>query len=121
MKPWAEMIDRERDVEIDGLLYPGWVESRRVLLRDGKNSLLADLVPAYTTDHAAARLVEDEIERRGLGSEYASLLSGLVDFHPYRMGHTQDCGDLFRLVRATPAQRCEAAWRVLVLDTRNSS
>jgi hypothetical protein len=43
------------------------------------------------------RQVEDEIERRGLGSQYAGALAGVVT------------GDLWAIIRATPEQRCRAA------------
>lgn len=64
---------------------------------DGPVGIAAWRIPAYSTDIAAARLVEDEIERRGLSSEYTGALAVRIR------------GDLWDLLRATPEQRCRAA------------
>lgn len=65
-----------------------------------------------------ARLVEDEIERRGLGARYAQRLLALVigteiDVTRYDEGGHVTPGVLWLLVRATPAQRCRAALEVV--------
>lgn len=63
-------------------------------------------VPRYSTDPAAARLVEDELERRGLHHEYSVLLA--IDVFRTRHGW-QDWQDTWAVIRATPQQRCRAA------------
>lgn len=62
-------------------------------------------LPHYTTEHAAARLVEDEIERRGLQQRY---VDELLTFE-----READFSAEWFLIRATPEQRCLAALRAL--------
>lgn len=92
-----------------------------------------DLKP-YSTDIATARLVEDEIERRGLGWEYAQELLRLVAYPDgrnvydrtprpgnfYQEGQPTD-KDLWHLLRATPAQRCLAALKAVGYDYEKSA
>lgn len=81
----------------------------------------------YSTDIAAVRLVEDEIERRGLGWEYAQELLRLVaypdgsnayDRAPKRGSFFLESQptdrDLWPLLRATPRQKCLAAIKTVV-------
>lgn len=63
-------------------------------------------VPGYSTKIAAALLVEDEMERRGLGVEYMVALAHRIGFSGFS---TLGWADLFKYVRATPLQRCRAA------------
>jgi hypothetical protein len=69
-------------------------------------------IPAYSTDPAAARLVEDEIERRGLQEPYVRALVGGAEEATHRLWY---CGvdDLWRVATATPEQRCRAALAVV--------
>jgi len=64
-----------------------------------------------TSNHAAARLVEDEIERRGASYTYVRELRKLLPI-PQSM-HANSDTHVFMFLRATPEQRCEAAWRAL--------
>jgi hypothetical protein len=63
--------------------------------------------PPVSTDHTAARLLEDEIERRGKVSDYAGALAEMVgvgdDFWYDATG-----GDVWQIIRATPEQRARA-------------
>lgn len=65
-------------------------------------------IPAYSTDPAAARLVEDEIERRGLQRKYIIALDRLLSTNVYK--DWDDClADMWLAIRAAPEQRCRAA------------
>jgi hypothetical protein len=65
-----------------------------------------EVVPAYSTDPAAARLVEDEIERRGLWRAYTeALLLAVIDLPP----GVDTIFEGWALIRATPEARCRAA------------
>jgi hypothetical protein len=81
------------------LLPPGATlhSLREWLPRKGQIPFGYFVTQRYSTDIAAARLVEDEIERRGLSSEYTGALAVRIR------------GDLWDLLRATPEQRCRAA------------
>ena len=67
-----------------------------------------------TTDPAAARLVEDEIERRGRWYWYMLQLYQIAcdapEMESIRFLHFNE---IWFMLHATPAQRCEAAWRAL--------
>ena len=123
MKTWEEMAPRERDAAIAKQVM-GWAQ---VDDKDGEEGWGVppgsegvswvgspfQNYPHYTTDHAAARLVEDEIERRGLRNEYVRALiapgAEEVTSYLWYVGHD----DLWALIRATPEQRCRAAWQVM--------
>lgn len=62
----------------------------------------------FSTDYTAVRLVEDEIERRGLISQYVECLFNVAfeEARRYR-------GRTLMLVRATAEQRCRAALSVV--------
>lgn len=75
---------------------------------DGKGGIgglgIGDAIPSYVDDYNDARLLEDEIERRGLVKEYIFALDKLVTYpaeeswQGYRWG----------ILRATPEQRARA-------------
>lgn len=77
------------------------------------------LRPRWEVDPTAIRIVEDEIERRGLQERYALALadvvttgSSIVD----DMTLLHEEGEimlLWQLLRATPEQRCRAALRAI--------
>jgi len=61
-------------------------------------------VPPYSTDYTAVRLVEDEIERRGLGPRFVAELGACVCLeYPYANR------GVWRILRASPEDRCRAA------------
>jgi hypothetical protein len=65
--------------------------------------------PHFSTDPAAARLLEDEIERRGLMQKYTAYLTDEIGVHR----SSWDCRDTllaipWLVLRATPAQRARA-------------
>lgn len=63
-------------------------------------------IPLLSADPAAARLVEDEIERRGLWRAYTeALLLAVIDLPP----GVDTIFEGWALIRATPEQRCRAA------------
>jgi len=65
-------------------------------------------VPHYSTDHAAVRLLEDEIERRGLWQQYLGTLLDILNSydHPSMV-------DIWAAIRATPEQRARAFLEVV--------
>ena len=63
-------------------------------------------LPPYSTDIAAAHEMENEIECRGLAHPYSVILAMTV-CDPNT--GWQDWQDTWRIIRATPAQRCRAA------------
>lgn len=101
MKAWTDMAPRERDAAIAERVM-GWDFS-------GPDAYEArSIVPHYTTDPVACRLVEDEIERRGLLInclyQLYDMLGKLVMYEDY-IG----IKDVAVMLRATPEQRCHAA------------
>lgn len=63
--------------------------------------------PPYSSDPAAARVLEDEVKRSGLAHEYAVALYGIVTHHYLtHEGATPD--EIVLLVFATPEQRARA-------------
>ena len=79
-------------------------------------------LPAYTTDIVAARLVEDEIERRGLVDAYIDALAVLIDPNGNDISIFDTIIEmngrraLWALLRATPEQRCWAALRAMGVE-----
>lgn len=58
----------------------------------------------FSTDYTAVRLVEDEIERRGLGPRFVAELGACVCLeYPYANR------GVWRILRASPEDRCRAA------------
>lgn len=62
------------------------------------------MIPHYSSDHAAARLLEDEIERRQIDARYTLVLGKMVA--PDDEAWTN--ANVFLLLRATPEQRARA-------------
>jgi hypothetical protein len=58
----------------------------------------------YSTDPAAARSLEDEIERRSLQSEYVWALAELLFVADDEWGTAH----VMKMIRATPEQKCRA-------------
>lgn len=114
MKPWGEMTPRERDAALaEGVMGSVPRLSHPIELGHpctywsaprGQWSVFATTPPPFTTDHDACRLVEDEIERRGLVREYITALGTVINAVPFD-------DDLWpwQHMRATPEQRCHAA------------
>lgn len=104
----AELSGRELDAEVARALF-----GSKPIVRDGKVCVLFDEddCPHYSTDPAAVRQVEDEIERRGLQDPYVMHLcaelecEALFEENPHRA--------VWLLLRATPAERCRAAVRAV--------
>ena len=65
-------------------------------------------VPAFSTDYIAARLLEDEIERRGLHDVYIRAL--LPAYHSFEVMTTDE---LFAFLRTAPEQRSRAFLAVM--------
>lgn len=73
-------------------------------------------VPFYTTDLTAARIVEDEIERRRLQLVYIKRLIELLDIYDASLRsdqHDLSTYALWQLSRATSDQRCYAALKAV--------
>ena len=64
--------------------------------------------PRFSEDHAAARLLEDEIERRELGYEYIEALIALVNVPDLHLDQWPKFDDVFKIKRATPEQCARA-------------
>lgn len=63
---------------------------------------------------ASAHALEDEIERQGIGAAYARALSVIIGMAYLDLESDSDAVDeeLWRLLRATPAQRAQAYVKV---------
>lgn len=89
-------------------------------------------IPDFSTDHAAARLLEDEIERRGLVEKYQNALIDVFGFDmqvfnsaieisshavcpsiPNNTFQWQGHAFLWALIRATPEQKARAFLEVV--------
>ena len=112
-KLWAEMTDRERDAMVAERVF-GWgrvpdeYPDMGWHVEDGLRVL--DVIPLYTS--ATMRRVEDEIERRDLWMAYTCALQGIVWSGEYAAYDYPD-DVAWRLIRASAAQRCEAALRAM--------
>lgn len=108
-KPWPDMTPREQDAALAELM--GW--DLDYVFRDTTGAPLVcgepHVVPKFTASLDAIRLVEDEVERQGLQERYIEVLDKLVEYERAK-GWTW-----FRwgILRATPAQRAQAAYAVL--------
>ncbi len=63
-------------------------------------------LPYFASDHNSARLLEDEIERRGLQSTYIEALFTVLGCPG--LGWEDDTAFLWSLIRATPEQKARA-------------
>jgi hypothetical protein len=102
-------MSRELDAECGRAL--GWVVDQQNpktvyagYASDGKYSEL----PPFSTDPAAARQLEDEIERRGLQDAYIEVLVELCNTPDLNLDQWPKFIDIFALLRATPEQRARA-------------
>lgn len=103
---WAALTPRERDAVVAQHVF-GYTLNYEFADVLGAPSVPAlrdrwddwGLLPYYSTAYDSMHQVENEIDRRGLGSQYAGALAGLLG----------DTADLWTILRATPAQRCQAA------------
>lgn len=127
-KSWETMTDRERDARCARLL--GWAEHRiadpvtRPTGDGGTITLSAILLnqndeverlPFYTTSLDAARLLLDEVKRRGKEDAFGLHLANIID--PYTRIQIGVHGDyIFAIAFATAEQQCHAAVLVLEAD-----
>jgi hypothetical protein len=107
MRTWEAMTPRERDAEIEEKIFGRHPDRASRSWQDG----YACEDTYYTTDPEAARLVEDEIERRELKCTYVTELLQLCGHYTMR----GDFNEYWDLVRAKPEQRCLAALRATAL------
>jgi len=106
----AELMGVDKEEEIDlAILDPvGVTDSFRA-------TIWANILPHYSTDIAAAWLVEERIEELGLVHQYCiNLVMVTCDYeHDYhailRMGRGLYDDQLFNIIHATPEDRCRAA------------
>lgn len=126
-EPWSSMTDRERDAALATLLGMSSQEEEtywpntELVWRD-KDGMKVP-APTFTTSLDAMRLVEDEIEQRGLQEVYIRAFVDILEFPDIEVfdsaietnsPHAPAMWDvLWQIAHATPAQRAEAAWRVL--------
>lgn len=71
-----------------------------------------DTPPPFSTSMSASRLVEDEIDERGLWKEYTTELLFITTGYK-RVGTLIVSREGWSVIRATPRQRCLAACEVL--------
>lgn len=124
-KTWIEMIDHERNTLVAEAM--GW---REPFIIDPAGELWGhhptggyQAVPPFIIDYTACRLVEDEIERRGLVFAYIEQLCIIVGLS-VRSGtffgeHTrweQTNAEIWQIARATSEQRCHAAVRAMGVE-----
>lgn len=96
-------------LDTDGPAQKGWTTEAIATTDRGH---YWKVVKPYSTDYNAFRDVEDEIERRGLAKFYIEALADVLDVTPQKLiEHGASC--LWLFARATPEQRCEAAFRIL--------
>lgn len=71
----------------------------------------------YSSDIAAAYLMEESIACRGLWREYSHFLASVVGTSTRQAdGTTETKVDLWNLAHATPLQRCQAAYRLYTAE-----
>lgn len=112
----------------------GWTDARQVSAKPGKKGWHSRggwrgrrpdqttkrvyAIPRFSTDPAAARLLEDEIERRGLQMAYTAAMIDVLGLDP-GIEMTEPAislwlcrnvmpQDLWTLIRATPEQKARA-------------
>jgi len=61
------------------------------------------LCPAFSTSYTDVRLLEDEIERRGLWQQYIGVLLDILNSYD-----RPSMVDIWAIIRATPEQRARA-------------
>lgn len=84
------------------LLGANW---ERLRVGDAINWYLVRLCPAFSESHEAARILEDEIERRAAQVAYLDALVEIV--LPY-VHYELKTADIWRVLRATPEEKCRA-------------
>lgn len=103
-EPWAQMDWQERNTLV----------AEHVIGRNPDTGWHAldewGEIPRYEGRIEDAQLVEDEIEKRGLETKYISCLQEIVWNGEYSE-HDYPLELKWRLLRATPEQRCLAALR----------
>lgn len=120
-KAWDEMSERERDALVAGAM--GWTQIKMSdIFPDSVRGYAPGAkteyeVPAYTDedDRNPSKWVEDEIERRGLQSDYGGALAeiaGVSDDFWYDA--TGD--DVWKIAHVAPADRCRAALRAMGVE-----
>lgn len=112
---WPTLTSREQDKALHQKLFPRHnIEGERYC--DGEHERHMGCVwlslPLYTISLDAVGTVESEIGLRGLQHKYIYLL-GVVLGVSGAVYQGPDPEDIWTLLRATPAQRAEAAYRVL--------
>lgn len=103
------------DLDIQCVEALGWervsTEPPRWTDKDHRDLWLID-VPLFSIDPAAARLLEDEIERRGLEYEYIRALNAVLDTLlrdcPGSDIEHVDLDDLWSILHASPEERARA-------------
>jgi hypothetical protein len=125
-RPWAEMNTFERSVFVAEKIlgahhdprFPGDVVGYWVFPNGDR--LLSGEIPDYADDHNAARLVEDEIERRGLQEEYIKALTRQLDLNVFVASASGDYrafefhpDEAWAFLHAAPEKRCRAALQAI--------
>lgn len=122
-KAWADMTPQERDALVAERVCGWYVDRggessppltdppRRIIFNAEGDGYVARLpMPAYSTDPAAARLVEDAIyETQGIHLTYLRELTAILK--DAGVNTNWDLAWGWGILRATPEQRCLAALR----------
>ena len=118
-KPWGEMPDRERDAMVAERVMGLALDYEFADIMNGPTvPALPDqydewgVLPSFTTDYNDAHLVENEIERRDLWMAYTCALQGIVWSGECAAYDYPDAA-AWCLIRASAAQRCEAALKAI--------
>lgn len=114
-KEWGEDGEEEMKENIKRLAeeFMGWHKERKSshwYIGDGTIAAFGDWNPFTSLNHA--RMLEDEVERRGLQAKYIAILLAVIDKgsgYFYGLTRTQ----IFTIAHATPAQRAEAVLRLM--------
>lgn len=106
-----------RKLDIQCAEAMGWIRTGSPEKEEWRNHEYAYVneLPAYSTDQAAARLLEDEIERQGLLVNYITELGNIVlDYTTLQNGAAlYPALSVWDILRATPEQRARALLEVI--------
>lgn len=88
----------------------------RVRIDGEVHELFVRFCPVFTSRFEDIRTVEDEIEQRGISKFYIEMLASLLGITQQGL-QEHGASSLWMMLRATPGQRAEAAYRVLTAGT----
>ena len=105
------LTGRELDAAVAEVVM-GWTSAGGVQYARRGETGFTIVLPEFSTDERYAAQVEAEIERRGWTYMYIYWLER--DVSEMYEHDDMDNGDWFKIVNATPEQRCRAAYRAVM-------